>query len=64
MNWTIFPLKYSRKILPAVSGTITEIVNLSLSTGSFAKDWETVIAKPLLMKTGLDLIKKNYRPGL
>ena len=61
MNWTAFLLKYSKKILPIILGAITEIVNISLSTGSFAQDLKTSIVKPLLKKPGLDLIKKNYR---
>ena len=50
-----------KSILPTILGTITETVNLSLSTGSFAQDWKSVIVKPLLKKFGLDLTKKNYR---
>ena len=56
------PTEIIKRIPPAILGTITEIVNLSLSTGSFTLDWKTVIAKPLLKKPGLDIIKKNYRP--
>ena len=56
------PTQVLQKILPIILGAITEIVNISLSTGSFAQDWKTAIVKPLLKKPGLDLIKKNYRP--
>ena len=46
-----------KRNLPIILGTITEIVNLSLSTGSFAQDWKSMIVKPLLKKSGLDLTK-------
>ena len=42
---------------------LTKIVNLSLKTGVFAEDWKTAILRPLLKKSGLDLIHSNYRPG-
>ena len=57
------PTEILKRILPAILGAITEIFNLSLSTGSFAQDWKTAIVKPLLKKPGQDLIKKNYRPA-
>ena len=40
---------------------ITKIFNLSLPTGSFSDEWKCVIFNHLL-KNGLDLICKNYRP--
>ena len=55
------PTQVLKKILPIILGAITEIVNISLSTESFAQNWKIVIVKPLLKKPGLDLIKKNYR---
>ena len=56
------PTEVLKNILPIILGANTEIVNISLSMGSFAHDWKTAIVKPLLKKPGLDLIKKNYRP--
>ena len=41
---------------------LTKIVNLSLKSGVFSKDWNTAILRPLLKKSGLDLIDSNYRP--
>ena len=38
------------------------IINLSLGQGEFAQDWKNSSVKPLLKKTGLDLIRKNYQP--
>ena len=41
---------------------LTKIVNLSLESGVFSEDWKTAILRPLLKKSGLDLIDSNYRP--
>ena len=41
---------------------LTELVNLSLSSGIFPESWKCAIIRPLLKKTGLDLICSNYRP--
>ena len=51
-----------KRILPTILGAITDVVNRSLLTGSFAHNWKTAIIKPLLKKPGLGLEKKNYRP--
>ena len=56
------PTQVLKRILPTILGAITDMVNISLSTGSFAQDWKTVIVKSLLKKPGLDLARKNYRP--
>ena len=37
-------------------------MNLSLTQGIFSKTWKSAILRPLLKKTGLDLINVNYRP--
>ena len=41
---------------------ITKIVNISLTHGEMPQELKHALVKPLLKKTGLDLIKKNYRP--
>ena len=41
---------------------ITKIINLSLESGLFASTWTCALVNPLLKKTGLDLVFKNYRP--
>ena len=38
------------------------IINLSLGQGEFTQDWKNSSVKPLLKKTGLDLLRKNYQP--
>ena len=42
--------------------SLTRLVNLSLGNGVFSKSWKCAIVRPLLKKTGLELIYKNYRP--
>ena len=41
---------------------ITKIINISLQTGQFADQWRCVLVHPLLKKSGLDFVLKNYRP--
>ena len=41
---------------------ITKIVNLSLESGVFAKDWKNALVHPLVKKAGLPPINKNLRP--
>ena len=51
-----------KEILDSCIGTITKIVNISLTTGQFCDQWKTAIIKSLLKTLGLKLINKNYRP--
>ena len=53
------PTQVLKQILPIILGAITDIVNRSLLTGSFAHNWKTAIVKPLLTKLGLGLEKKT-----
>ena len=48
--------------LPKFVGSITKIVNLSLEHGVFADKWKVAILRPLLKKSGLELVCSNYRP--
>ena len=56
------PTNLLKDILLTVLETITQIVNMSLTTGTFPLDWKTAIIRPLIKKATLELIKKNYRP--
>ena len=56
------PTNLLKVILLTVMETITQIVNMSLTTGTFPLDWKIAIVRPLIKKAGLELIKKNYRP--
>ena len=49
--------------IDATAPVITRIVNLSLSSGKFPKEFKYAVVKPLLKKPTLDSIDlKNYRP--
>ena len=53
----------AREVLSYVlAPSITEMVNLSLLSGSVPENWRTAVVIPLLKKTGLDLVYKNFRP--
>ena len=51
-----------KEILDSCIGTITKIVNISLTTGQFCDQWKTAIVKLLLKKLGLEFTNRNYRP--
>ena len=51
-----------KDILPNILPLLREIVNKSLQTISFAEDLKVALVRPLLKKTNLDLVEKNYRP--
>ena len=50
-----------KDILPNILPLLREIVNKSLQTVSFAEDLKVALVRPLLKKTNLDLVEKNYR---
>ena len=56
------PTYILKEILSACLESLTIIVNLSLTMGEFSGEWKTAIICPLLKKTGLEPINKNYRP--
>ena len=56
------PTNLLKEILPSVIEPITNIVNTSLQQGIFSKHWKVAVIRPLLKKTGLELITSNYRP--
>ena len=57
------PTKVFINCLDILISTITDIVNLSLSTGKFPSCLKTALVKPLLKKPGLDPnVLSNYRP--
>ena len=56
------PAHLVKNILPAALKTITKIVNMSLTTGTFPLEWKTAIVRPLIKKAGLERSKRNYTP--
>ena len=56
------PTSLFKDILPNILPLLREIVNKSLQTGTFLDDLKVALVIPLLKKTNLDLVEKNYRP--
>ena len=48
------------KALPQLLLRITELIHMSVDQGFSVDKWKTVIIRPLLKKTGLELIMANY----
>ena len=55
------PTYILKEILPACLESLTTIVNLSFTMWEFSGEWKTDIVWPLLKKTRLEPINKNYR---
>eukprot|EP00918_Siedleckia_nematoides_P061954 GHVU01135160.1.p1 GENE.GHVU01135160.1~~GHVU01135160.1.p1 ORF type:complete len:544 (+),score=49.64 GHVU01135160.1:106-1632(+) len=51
-----------KEYIDSLAPGITAIVNLSLQSGSFTGSLKTALVRPLLKKTNLPPIFKNYRP--
>ena len=56
------PTKILKDILDVIISAITQLLNRSLKTGIFAKEWKDKVIRPLLKKIRLDLVVSNYRP--
>ena len=56
------PTHILKLVLPTLIPLITHIVNASLTSACFCKEWKTSVVKPLLKKKGLNLQEKNYCP--
>ena len=44
------------------TGTITKIINVSLTTGQYLDDWKIAVVRPLIKGPNLDMEYKNYLP--
>ena len=58
----IMPTNVMKYFLNELLPTITQLVNQSLTQGVFPASWKQAVIRPLLKKTGLELILANYRP--
>ena len=56
------PTDLLRQCLDLLLPVITDIINMSLSNGSFPDDYKLALVTPLLKKLGLELIFPSYRP--
>ena len=41
-------------------GFLVNIINISLQSGVFAREWKTALLHSLIKKAGLDVIKSNF----
>ena len=56
------PTHILKQVLPTLIPIITHIVNASLTSACFCREWKTSVVKPLLKKKGLEPQEKNYCP--
>ena len=51
-----------KQVLDGCPPAITHIVNSSLHTGEFCKEWKEALVKPLIKNISAGTVKMNYRP--
>jgi hypothetical protein len=56
------PTDFLVKCLDVLLPVITKIINISLETGYFPRDWKEAIILPILKKSGLESAFENLRP--
>ena len=56
------PSKLIKKFKEYFTPVITTLINLSLRSGTFAKDWKLSTVRSLIKKPNLSKDLKNYRP--
>ena len=50
------------KFKDTLTGIITEIINVSLTTGQYLDEWKIAVVRPLIKGPNLDTDFKNYCP--
>ena len=58
----LLPVTFIKENIGKFVDLLANIVNISLLSGVFAKEWKTALLHPLIKKSGLDVINSNYRP--
>ena len=58
----LLPAKFLKENIEKFIGLLANIVNISLESGVFAKEWKMALLHPLIKKAGLDVIKSNFQP--
>ena len=56
----LLPVTFIKENIEKFVDLLANIVNISLQSGVFAKEWKTAFLYPLIMKSGLDVIKSNF----
>ena len=54
--------KFLMKFKDTLIGTITKIINVSLTTGQYPDEWKIAVVRPLIKGPNLDTECKNYCP--
>ena len=54
--------KFLMKFKDTLIGTITKIINVSLTTGQYLDEWKIAVVRPLIKGPNLDTEYKNYCP--
>ena len=54
--------KFLMKFKDTFTGTITNIINIFLTTGQYLDEREIAVVRPLLKGPNLDMDYKNYHP--
>ena len=62
-QWTLDTIatQIIKEALPQIKLALTKMVNISLQSGKFAKNWKTTLVKLLIKKLNFDKIKGSYR---
>ena len=58
----LIPTPLVVKCIDVLLPVITKMINISLDSGHFPSSWREALVLPILKKTGLDTVFKNYRP--
>ena len=56
----LVPVTFIKENIDRFVGLLVNIVNISLQSGVFAKEWKMALLHPLIKKAGLDVIKSNF----
>ena len=56
------PTTLLKSMVDVVTPVITHIINMSLLSGEFCQNLKLAHLKPLIKKTGLDLVFKSFHP--
>ena len=54
--------KFLMKFKDTLIGTITKIINVSMTTGKYLGEWKITVVRPLIKGPNLDTEYKNYCP--
>ena len=56
----LLPATFLKENIEKFIGLLVNIVNISLQSGVFTREWKMALLYPLIKKAGLDVIKSNF----